>query len=192
MNTPLLQGEKVCLKMADLETVTDAFRRWQKDSELRRLEAADPALPYSRTAIKEWLEEGLFKTENNAVYLTIHRLDDGRLIGNIELEDLTPTRSEAFIGIEIGDRELWGQGYGTDAMRVLLCYAFTEVNLERVSLTVFEYNPRAIRSYEKAGFRHEGRLRGFAQRDGRRWDLLFMGLLRDEWQAMVQMNEAQA
>jgi RimJ/RimL family protein N-acetyltransferase len=66
-------------------------------------------------------------------------------------------------------------------MNVLLRFAFTEVNLRRVTLSVFEYNPRAIRSYEKAGFRHEGRVRKALNKEGRRWDVLFMGILRDEW-----------
>ena len=66
-------------------------------------------------------------------------------------------------------------------MRLLLQYAFLEVNLQRVTLAVFEYNPRAIRSYEKAGFRHEGRMRKVLNKEGRRWDMLFMGVLRDEW-----------
>ena len=66
-------------------------------------------------------------------------------------------------------------------MKVVLRYAFTELNLQRLTLTVFEYNPRAVRAYEKTGFRHEGRLRQFLNREGRRWDMLFMGILRHEW-----------
>ena len=58
-----------------------------------------------------------------------------------------------------------------------------EMNLRRVSLNVFEYNPRGIRSYEKAGFRHEGRQRQYLNRDGRRWDIVYMGILREEWMA---------
>jgi RimJ/RimL family protein N-acetyltransferase len=66
-------------------------------------------------------------------------------------------------------------------MNLLLRFAFTEVNLRRVSLGVFEYNPRAIRTYEKTGFRHEGRVRQFLNKEGRRWDMLFMGIMREEW-----------
>ncbi|HQV63828.1 MAG TPA: GNAT family protein, partial [Anaerolineales bacterium] len=87
----------------------------------------------------------------------------------------------AFVGIGINNREDWGKGYGTEAMKLMLQFAFTEVNLYRVTLTVFEYNPRAIRSYEKAGFRHEGRLRGALLKDGKRWDVLYMGILCDDW-----------
>ncbi|HXQ36514.1 MAG TPA: GNAT family protein, partial [Anaerolineales bacterium] len=79
------------------------------------------------------------------------------------------------------ERDFWGRGYGTDVMKVILRYAFMEINLRRVTLSVFEYNPRAVRSYEKAGFVHEGRMRQFLNREGKRWDMLFMGILRDEW-----------
>ncbi len=68
-------------------------------------------------------------------------------------------------------------------MRLLLQNALLEDNLRRVTLNVFEYNPRAIRSYEKVGFRHEGRMRKFLNKVGRRWDMLFMGVLREEWLA---------
>jgi RimJ/RimL family protein N-acetyltransferase len=73
---------------------------------------------------------------------------------------------------------------------VLLRFAFTEVNLRRVTLSVFEYNPRAIRSYEKAGFRHEGRLRKVLNKEGKRWDILLMGILREDWLERNSMHPA--
>jgi RimJ/RimL family protein N-acetyltransferase len=88
------------------------------------------------------------------------------------------------VGIGIGEREYWGKGYGKDAMRIMLRYAFMELNLHRVSLNVYEYNPRAIRSYEKAGFTVEGRQRQALNRDGRRWDMIYMGSLREEWKRL--------
>ena len=66
-------------------------------------------------------------------------------------------------------------------MRVILRYAFQELNLYRVTLGVFEYNKRAMRSYKKAGFSIEGRIRGEVLRQGRRWDTFIMGILRKEW-----------
>jgi RimJ/RimL family protein N-acetyltransferase len=70
----------------------------------------------------------------------------------------------------------------------MLRYAFCELNLHRVSLTVFEYNPRGIHSYEKCGFKHEGCIRELILRDGKRWDVLHMGILRQEWQAANGSN----
>jgi RimJ/RimL family protein N-acetyltransferase len=109
-------------------------------------------------------------------------LDDDRLIGEIGFEDEDMPHDEAFVVIGLGERDIWGKGYGTDAMRIILRYAFTELNLHRVSLTVSEYNPRAIQSYLNAGFVEEGRLRGDEYRDGRRYDLIYMGILREEWE----------
>jgi len=85
------------------------------------------------------------------------------------------------MGIGIGEREFRGKGYGRDALNILLRYAFMELNLRRVTLTVFEYNEQAIRMYQQAGFRLEGRHRQVLHREGRRWDMLEMGILREEW-----------
>jgi RimJ/RimL family protein N-acetyltransferase len=67
-------------------------------------------------------------------------------------------------------------------MRLVVGFAFRELNLRRVTLVVFDYNPRAIRSYEKSGFKVEGRLREAMNRDGQRYDMVYMGILKEEWQ----------
>ena len=85
------------------------------------------------------------------------------------------------MGIGIGEQTCWSKGRGTDAMRIFLRYAFTELNLHRISLDVLDSNARAIRSYEKAGFVVEGHARQVVRRDGQRGGLIFMGILRDEW-----------
>jgi RimJ/RimL family protein N-acetyltransferase len=85
------------------------------------------------------------------------------------------------VGIAIGERDFWGRGYGTEAMQLVLGYAFLELNLRRVSLALHAYNERALKSYEKAGFKLEGVMRGEVLREGRRTDTLFMGILREEW-----------
>jgi RimJ/RimL family protein N-acetyltransferase len=92
--------------------------------------------------------------------------------------------NEAWVGIGIGEREFWGKGYGTEMMKLCLQYAFTELNVHRVSLGLHEYNPRALRSYQKAGFRMEGRTRQDLMREGKRYDSLWMGILREEWMQM--------
>jgi RimJ/RimL family protein N-acetyltransferase len=89
----------------------------------------------------------------------------------------------------IGEPEARGQGFGSEVLQLLLRYAFTEFNLHRVSLNAFEYNPRAIHLYEKTGFTVEGRTREFLNRDGRRWDMIFMGILQEEWQAHNAENQ---
>ena len=181
MNNDLFRGKLVRLSMDEPEVVAEAFARWTRDSEYWRLLAAEPSRPNSVKATREWVEKELYKDPPDFHMFTIHHLEDDRLIGELGLDDVKLPHGESFVGIGLGEREYWGKGYGSDAMQILLRYAFTELNLERVSLDVFEYNPRAIASYLKVGFVEEGRLRRFLHRDGRRWDLIFMGILREEW-----------
>jgi RimJ/RimL family protein N-acetyltransferase len=142
---------------------------------------AEPSNQYSVKKLTEWIQKNQEKDPPSFYAFGIRTLEGDRLVGYTGLEgDISP-HGEAFVGIGIGERDFWGKGYGTDAMNVILRFAFQELNLRRVSLDTFEYNPRAIRSYEKVGFVHEGRARDFLYREGRRWDLIFMGILREEW-----------
>jgi RimJ/RimL family protein N-acetyltransferase len=179
----LLHGELVRLTAEDPQTLAQALSRWARDSEYWRLLASDAAYTHSVKSTKDWLEKELEKDSPSFYLFAIRSLEDDRLIGEIGLDGISWSQGDTFVGISIGDRADWGKGYGTDAMRVILRYAFKELNLRRVTLDVFEYNPRAIRSYEKVGFTHEGRARKYLHREGQRYDLLFMGILREEWEA---------
>jgi RimJ/RimL family protein N-acetyltransferase len=187
MTDDIFRGKLVRLTTENSQTLAEAFSRWNRDSEYHRLLDTEPSKVASVKSIKDWVEKVLEKENADHIFFTIHTLDDDHLIGFIGLDSLEWTHGDAFVFIALGEREYWGRGYGTDAMRVILRYAFTEINLHRVSLDVFSYNPRAIRSYEKAGFKHEGCLRKLIYRDGERADDMWMGILRDEW---VQQQEA--
>lgn len=184
MDHQLLKGELVYLTVENPQVMAETISRWSSDSEYWRLAAGDAAFPRSSKAIKGWLEKEM-ATENPQLFMfAIRRLEDNQLIGEIDLDGVLWTHGEAFVGISLGEREFWGKGYGTDAMRAILKYAFLELNLNRVSLNVFDYNSRAKRSYEKVRFKEEGRCREFLLRDGKRYDLIFMGILRSEWEEM--------
>jgi RimJ/RimL family protein N-acetyltransferase len=142
---------------------------------------SDPPRLHSAKANKDWLEKHIQDDQTNMYWFAIRALEDDRLLGDADLSVINWGSRDAFAGIGIGERQFWGKGYGTDAMALLLRYAFTELNLRRVTLNVFEFNQRAIRSYEKVGFRIEGRQRQAMQREGRRWDLIYMGILWEEW-----------
>lgn len=177
----IYKGALVRLSAADPEELGKAYAIWNRDSEFKRLLDTSTRLHSAKSTIdffNKMIEDP--KPENH--YFSIRALEDNRLIGDINLDVVNSWLGRnAFVGIGVGNREDWGKGYGTDAMKILLRFAFTEINLNRVTLNVFEYNPRAIRSYEKAGFQHEGRMRGGLLKDGKRWDMLYMGILRDEW-----------
>lgn len=176
----LYRGKLVRLSGIDPEALSKSFSQWNRDSEFKRLLDFDPARMHSAKATKEWMEKHL-EEEKDTFWFSIRTLEDDRLLGDIDLAVINWGSRDAFVGLGIGEREFWGKGYGTDAMKIILRYAFLELNLRRVTLNVLEYNGRAIRSYEKAGFRLEGRQRQVIQREGRRWDVLNMGILREEW-----------
>ncbi len=184
----IFRGEKVRLVAVDVEKMADLFVHAGRDSEFSRLLDTSPARLHSRQATKKWMEEEFLEVKPKAFPFMIHTLEEDNPIGDIGLYVTEWTHRDAFVGIGIVNG-YQGRGYGTDAMRLALHYAFTELNLARVTLNVFEYNPRAIRSYEKAGFKVEGRQRGFINREGKRYDLIYMGILCDEWMGIHTDNQ---
>lgn len=178
---PLLQGTLVRLAALNPEELSRSFTTWNRDSELARLLDSDPARLISAKKSQAWMEEHYDPSSDRMYWFSIRAVEGDTLLGDINLSVTEWNRREAFVGLGIGPREFWGRGYGSEAMRLILEYAFLEVNLERVTLTVFEYNQRAVRSYEKCGFQHEGRVRGRLFREGKRWDLLMMSVRRADW-----------
>lgn len=132
----------------------------------------------SRAEEEGWFE-ALLQDDSRRIFAI--ETEEGSHIGNIGLGDVDWRNRKAALGIAIAEKEYWGRGYGTDAVMTLLDFAFNEMNLHRVHLSVFEFNRRAIRCYEKCGFRHEGREREAFFRDGRYHDSLLMGILREEF-----------
>lgn len=176
------------LTAVEPKELAEAAACWNRDSEYQRLSMVEPANQISVRKLTEWTERDQEKDPASFYYFGIRTLEGDRLVGSCGLDGHVFPHGEGFVGIGIGERELWSKGYGTDGMILILRYAFLELNLRRVALSTSEFNPRAIRSYEKAGFTHEGRVRGCIQREGRHWDMLFMGILRDEW--MARVNQA--
>ena len=178
MNYDVFKGELVRLWAINPEKIGQVLSRWVQDSEFSRLGDAGPVTLHSPKQIQEFFEKEL----KEGYFFAIHALADDKLIGIIDLTGFDWAARNTWLAIGLGEREYWGKGFGTDAMKVILRFAFRELNLHRINLNVFEYNSRAIHCYEKVGFKHEGRMRDCLNRDGRRWDLVYMGLLRSEWE----------
>lgn len=180
----LFRGTLVRFTREEPETMARAHACWQEDTEFNRLVNSGPSELTSVRMAKEWydrqIEKGI-KPERHS--FSVCTVAEDKYIGFLSLwVDLI--HSEGWVGLGIGEREFWGKGYGTDMMRLCLQYAFMELGLERVSLGLHSYNARALRSYEKCGFRLEGRTRQDVMREGHHTDTLWMGILRDEWSQM--------
>lgn len=186
MENDLFRGSLVRLGQAGHEAVGEGFARWNRSSEFARLLDSDPARLFSRKWHIDQEEKAANQEAGPAAggfFFTIHPLDGEDLLGFVALFEIKWTSGDAIVAIALGEPQSWGKGLGTDAMRILLRYAFTELNLHRITLGVFGYNARAIRSYEKCGFKMEGCIRQAQRRDGQLWDNYFMGILRSEWEA---------
>jgi RimJ/RimL family protein N-acetyltransferase len=177
----LFRGELVRFTFEEPDVKAKAEARWQRDSEYIRLADSEPSQLSSEKKIREWFDKQAENGPQPERYaFSVRTLDGDRYIGSLGMwVDLI--QSEAWVGLGIGERDCWSKGYGTDMMKLCLHYVFDELGLERLSLALHAYNPRALRSYEKCGFRLEGRTRGDVLREGRRSDTLWMGILREEW-----------
>lgn len=172
------RGEKVELGPVQRDYVP-RYVEWLNDWEIVQFLMPGIPLPQTLERETEWFESRS-KDQCNIVF-AILALPEKNLIGNCGLNKLDFKNRTALFGIFIGDKNYWSKGYGTDAVRTILRFAFEQMGLNRVELEVYDFNPRAVRAYEKAGFRRDGVRREALYRDGKFHDIYLMGILREEW-----------
>jgi RimJ/RimL family protein N-acetyltransferase len=178
---PLFTGKLVRLAAPKPED-KECFAKWSENDEYLRVMDNDPARPIAPEAWEQF-EAGILNLPS-CFHFHLRTLADDILIGVVGLAEIQWTHQTASMGIAIGDPAYWGKGYGTDALQLILGYAFRELNLYRVGSTTISYNARSIKAHEKVGFRREGAQRSFIQREGQRFDLIHFGILRPEWQEL--------
>jgi RimJ/RimL family protein N-acetyltransferase len=157
-----------------------AFQRWYSDPEVARLTRYQQG-PLSAEETQRFFHGRIMGADFLA--MAIHVKETDKLIGTCAFSQLDGDNGSTLYHITIGERDAWGHGYGTEATELMVAHAFTRLALHRVALTVFEFNARAIRAYEKCGFTVEGKARDAIFRDGRFWDEIHMSILADEWGA---------
>ena len=153
--------------------------RWSEDGEFQRLLELRAIRPLSPDMAAE--RDKARRGDPTLVEFRVRTLTDDRLIGFAALYAIDWPNQSARVVFGIGEPAYRHKGYGADALRLLLRYAFDELNLHRLAAELPAYNHRALHVLERAGFRREGTLREALHRDGRRWDVALVGLLRPEW-----------
>ncbi len=169
------EGELIRLRARE-ETDAPDFYRWINDWET--LKYLGGRYPRSMAYERKWLTAA--DPDFSLAQFIVESRSDRRAIGWLGLHGQAPEDRCAELGIAIGEGEYLEGGYGTDTMRTACRVAFGVMNLNRVQLTVYDWNPRAIRVYEKVGFQHEGIQRQAVFKAGRWNDLVFMSILRGE------------
>ncbi len=179
-----MEGKMIRLRGYEFSDL-DFVMKWINDEDVTQfLGSGMVAFPISSIAERKFIEQaGLSESPSNKIFV-IETLADHRPIGTISFNGIDWVNRHSPVGIMIGDKGCWNRGYGTDAMRVLMRLAFDKLNLHRLWLHVYDYNQRAIRSYEKCGFRREGVLREQRYWSGGYHDIVVMGIVESEYRAL--------
>lgn len=172
-------GENVYLSPATLEDV-EIYTKWMNDFNITDYTGASSSI-YSLEKEREWLENKLKYSSNEDMFFDIVAVNGDRLLGNVSLMKIDYIDRKADLGILIGENSDRNKGYGTEAIKLLLDFAFNYLNLNNVGLTLIECNNRAKRCYEKAGFKEFGRRRKVEFVNGKYYDLIYMDVLADEF-----------
>jgi len=167
-----LKGGRIILRDKRPDDAENDYR-WRSDPELARLDAAIPLTMSFERYLKLFEDQMKYPTPG-AHHYSIETLD-GLFIGNCMYYDLDTVNREAELGIVIGDRDYWSDGYGYDAVTTLLEHMFTTRDLKRVYLHTLEWNGRAQKSFSKSGFNEVRAVRRMAH------DFILMDVLRDDW-----------
>jgi ribosomal-protein-alanine N-acetyltransferase len=176
-------GDRVVIRPIEKEDLTSLLS-WCNDPEVMYYANDDPAPHKTLQELEE--EFAKQKGEWSASMETfVIETRDGTLIGDIMYRWYRPDIRSVYIGVLIGEKEYWGHGYGTEAIKLFLRYLFIEKQLHKVAVTVSDFNKRAIRVYEKCGFRKDGILRDNAIIDDEFVDHIVMSILEDEYKQQV-------
>jgi RimJ/RimL family protein N-acetyltransferase len=180
----LFQGERVYLTIPDPDKDAEIEAKWTQDPEYTRLVRDDPPRPLSPAQVKKQYEKE--KDEKSTYVYTIRLREDDRLIGFTRLEWVEWSHGNAKFSFQIGDPKDRGHGYGSEALNLILRYAFMELNLFRLTAWLLEYNVIGIEFLHRVGFQEEVRQRQALHRYNRRWDLIIMGLMREDWEKTMK------
>ncbi|WP_406381605.1 GNAT family N-acetyltransferase [Streptomyces sp. NBC_01618] len=178
----MFEGKLVRLRALRAEDA-EHHLRWRNDPEVVHwATGGDPCFgPVTAEAIGLGFETMLRLNPRESAVFTVEDLTDGTVIGMADYRDLDPFAGLVTVGITIGERDRWGRGHGSDALRLLVGHLFGAFGLHRIELDTWSGNERAVRAFTKAGFREEGRRRGTVPVAGERYDTVLFGMLREEW-----------
>jgi RimJ/RimL family protein N-acetyltransferase len=178
----MMLGQRIRLRPVERDDLP-RYVKWFSDPDVRGY--LSQHLPISQNQEERWYERNLAAGDTQSWAIDAQPADMAVgpwvHIGSCGFDHIEWRHRSGEIGIVIGARDYWGRGYGTDAVQTLVAFGFYTLNLNRVSLRVFADNARAIRCYEKVGFKHEGRLREDNYYNGAYRDTLVMGVLRSDW-----------
>ncbi len=180
-----LVGEHIYLSPISVEDV-EKYTEWMNDFETTDY-IGESCKIYTIDRERKFLENSSLAKEDRT--FGIIDLKNSKLIGNCGLKRIDSANRTATLGIFIGDKEERSKGYGTETIKLLLDYGFNYLNLHEITLDVYEFNKRAIRCYEKVGFKEYGRRRECVYLNGKYYDKISMDILKPEFKENYIKNK---
>ncbi|MGL4739907.1 MAG: GNAT family N-acetyltransferase [Sarcina sp.] len=175
----MFDGTKVILREYKASDVVIAHR-YINDYSIARTLTEEAIFPISIDEEEEFINNN--KSNEKMTYnFAIEDLETSEYIGGCGINSTDLKNRICTIGIFIGDMDYWGQGYATDALEILINFIFNELNLEKIKLTVYDFNTRAIKLYEHLGFKVEGVLKREVFREGKYHDKILMAMFREDY-----------
>lgn len=177
MAIPFLTGDKVYLRALIESDAEGPYSRWLNDKEVTKyLESG--YFPNTTESLKDYIKR--YSNTDKALMLGIIEKSSDRHIGNIKLEPINWVHRTGVIGIMIGEKDCYGKGYATEAIKLVLEHGFNRLNLRKISLGVVADNAAAKRVYEKLGFEVEGIKKEECFHDGHYCDIILMAIFRKD------------
>lgn len=172
-----LESERIYLREVRPSDVNDAYYRWMNDPEITcYLESR--FYPSSIESLADYVSSKLEDRDN--VFLAIVLKEGDRHIGNIKLGPIDWNHRLADVGILIGEKEHWGKGYATEAIRLIVDYGFGKLNLHKLTAGCYDVNQASIKIFQKAGFSIEGTRKQHYYCDGTYVDAVLLGFVRPD------------
>lgn len=161
--------------LSDWETT----HKWRLDDEVNKTLVGKKYF-VSPDYERKWINDAIF-SQNDSLKLAVCIKNTDQHIGNVYLERIDIFNQNSEFAIIIGNKNFWGEGIGTEATRLMLCYAFFEMNLNRIYSFQLKDNIASIKMHEKSGFKHEGTLRKAIFKKGEFIDLNMMAAIKSDF-----------
>lgn len=177
MKNVFLTGKKIYLRPLEVEDAK-LYEKWVNDIEVKKTFDTPRPINYE---VAEDLIKNLYKNCERSIRLGIVVKKNDQLIGYTHLSNINYVDSHCMFAVLIGEKDYWSKGLGTEATELTVSYAFDILNMNKVWLIVYDFNPGGVKAYEKAGFIKEGVKRQDKYYAGKRHDTIMMSILQKEW-----------
>ncbi len=172
-----LEGNQVYLRPLTIEDANEIYLKWLNNAEVTR-GLASGYFPITQQELINYVNGAL--GDQNTIFFALCEKESNRHIGNVKVDRIDWMARNCELGLIIGEDSARGRGLGFESMNLVIQYIFEDLNLNKITLAVFENNPSALKLYEKLGFQVEGRFVNHVFKEGRLWDKIYLSLFNSK------------